>query len=698
MILDSDNLTVRDQLQLPENLAGRSLLSSDGSLMYAVSDSGVMALPVGALFQSSPRLTVSQEDVVLLSSFCDGSIATQTFTVTNLGSGAIDFTISGGAPGITVTPSAGKTPATIQVTADASVFQNSSGTVTATLQISSAQAVNLPLSVRVLVNVRDADQRGTIVDVPGKLVDLLADPIRDRFYVLRQDKNQVLVFDGSDQSQIAVLRTGNTPTQMAFTLDGHYLVVGNDNSCIANVFDLETLQPARPIRFPLGHYPRSIAFSSNAALAACRRVGTDHTIDQVNWSLGSANALPSLGAFQNTINQNTVLTPTPNGSAIVAAEADGSVLLYDASAGTFTISRKDFTALGGPYAASGAGQFVIGNNLLNASLVPMMAFDASGGTTSGFAFAGQGGMRSTVPAAGPGLVERMDLSSGTILRPTRMVEAPLTGSPDAAFVRTLAPLANGNFIVALTTSGVTVLTSNYDASMPQPVIDKVVNAADLTQPVAPGGLISVFGENMSPVNAATEDVPLPTALAESCMTANGAPVPVLFVSPGQVNAQLPFTAEGSVTLVLRSPGGISDNFPITVQPAAPSVFRSGTAGPETGLPTVLRVTNNQLVTLSNPVHRGDTIVIYATGLGQTSPPVDAGAAAPADPLAWALIAPVVDLGGVPLSVLYAGLTPGEVGVYQINVVVPQSAPLGMSVPLIISQGTGSTSLPVRVID
>ena len=697
MILDSDNLTVRDQLQLPENLAGRSLLSSDGSVMYSVSDSGVLALPVGALSQSR-RLAVSQEDVVLLSGFCDRSIGAQTFTITNLGNEAIDFTISGGASGITVTPSTGKTPATIQVTADPTAFQNRSGTVVATLQISSAQAVNLPLAVRVLVNVRDADQRGTVVNVPGKVVDLLADPARDRFYVLRQDRNQVLVFDGSSQSQIAVLRTGNTPTQMAFTLDRHYLVVGNDNSSIANVFDLESLQPTQPIRFPLGHYPRSLAFSGSAILAACRRVGTDHSIDQVDWNLRSATALPSLGAFQNKVDLNTILTPTPNGSSIVAAEADGNVLLYDASAGTFTVSRKDFTALAGPYAASGSGQFVIGDNLLNASLVLVKGFDASSATTSGFAFMDQGGIRSTVPAAGPGVVERMDLSSGSILRPTRMVETPLTGSADAVFMRALAPLSNGNFIVALTTSGLTVLTSNYDASVPQPLIDRVVNAADLTQPVAPGGLISVFGQNMSPVNAATQETPLPTALAESCLTANGTPVPFLFVSPAQINAQLPFTAEGDVTLVLHSPGGISDNFQITVLPAAPSVFRSGTAGPETGLPTVLRVSNNQLVTLSNPVHRGDTIVIYTTGLGRTSPQVDTGAAAPANPLAWAAIAPAVDLGGVSLSVLYAGLTPGEVGVYQINVQVPQWAPLGMSVPLTIAQGTGSTSLPVRVID
>ena len=62
-----------------------------------------------------------------------------------------------------------------------------------------------------LVNSKSPDQRGTIVDVPGNLVDMLADSIRNQFYILRQDKNQLLVFDGSNYTQVATFRTGNLP-------------------------------------------------------------------------------------------------------------------------------------------------------------------------------------------------------------------------------------------------------------------------------------------------------------------------------------------------------------------------------------------------------------------------------------------------------------------------------------------------------
>ena len=106
------------------------------------------------------------------------------------------------------------------------------------------------------------------------------------------------------------------------------------------------------------------------------------------------------------------------------------------------------------------------------------------------------------------------------------------------------------------------------------------------------------------------------------------PVPMLFVSPSQINAQMPFETIGNVTLVLRTPGGVSDNFNMLVSPGAPGVFQSGVAGPETDLPTIIRSDDSQLVTPSNPVHKGDTLVIYLTGLGQTNPPVPDGQPAP----------------------------------------------------------------------
>ena len=112
----------------------------------------------------------------------------------------------------------------------------------------------------------------------------------------------------------------------------------------------------------------------------------------------------------------------------------------------------------------------------------------------------------------------------------------------------------------------------------------------------------------------------------------------------------------------------------------------------------MRADNGQLVTPTNPIHAKDTIVIYLTGMGATYPQVSAGLAAPLSPLATVISSPDVSLGGFPLQVQYAGLVPGEVGVYQINAYVPFGVPQGTSLPLVIDQGGSSTTLNVRVVD
>ena len=727
-ISDIDNLSVRERIQLPENLAGKSVLSSDAMTMYGVSDSGVLVLPVGSLAKTA-RLAVSQEDMVFRGSFCDRRVTSQSLTITDPGGGNTPFSISSSTPGVTVSPATGVTPASVKVLVDPNAFQSQNGTSIATLTLQSAKAVNLPPTVRVLINSKQPDQRGTVVNIPGNLIDLLADPTRDRFYVIRQDRNQVLVFNGSNYTQIAALRTGNLPSTMAITFDRRYLLVGNSGAQIVNVFDLETLQATAPIRMPSGHIALSIACSANAILAATQYFDNTHHIVRLDLNSRTGYQPDTLGVFQNKTDNNVALVASPNGSAIMAVEGDGSVLLYDAVQDTFTVSRKDFTGLSGSYAASVFNQYIAGNNLLNSSLVPVKQLESGTGVSSGFAFVDQFAFRTTVPATagsttgtgtttggatggssapvGPssaaGVIQRLDVSTsdGSVSRATRITEAPLLGSTgvdSSPFSRTLAPLYSRNGIVNLTVSGFTILAWDYDASVAAPHIDKVVNAADLSPAIAPGGLITLFGQQLSPVNLATKEIPVPTALGDSCLAVNGLPVPMLFVSPTQINAQLPFETIGNVTFVLRTPGGVSDNYNTVVLPGAPSVFRSGVAGPETDIPTVLRNVNGELVTASNPVHRGDVLIVYLTGLGQTSPAVQTGLPGPSEPLATALTAPQVSIGGTSLPIIYAGLAPGEVGVYQINAKVPSTVPLGLAVSLKINQGSVSTSVQVRVVE
>ncbi len=706
-ITDSDNLTVRAKLNLPENFGGKSVISSDGSTLYGVSDSGVMVLKVGSMAKAH-RVAANLQDMVFRGNFCDRRVATQTLTITDPGGGNTAFNISSDTTGLNVNPSSGVTPATVTVTVDPNVFANQKGTVTGTLSITSGQAVNIATPVRVLINSRQPEQRGTLVDVPGKLVDLLPDPTRSRFYILRQDTNKVLVFNGANNTQIGALRTCTKPMGMAVTFDQRYLLVGCDSSHYMNVFDLETLQATQPVRMFSGDYVQSVASSSNAILAVTRASsGGDPNIHRIDLGTRSSQRLPSLGVYQNKVLLNSVLTASTNGSSILMSSADGSVMLYDANVDSFTVSRKDFTALGGSFAASNFNLYVVGNHLLDSSLVPMTQFEAGSGSASGFAFVDQFAFRTTAPAGAgtsqstsPGVIQRVDLTNFTnsLSLATSMVEAPLLGGTGSAFTRTLAPLYDRSAIVNLTVSGFTVLPWQYDASVAVPHINKVVNAADLANGVAPGGLITLFGNQLSPVNLATSEMPLPTALADSCLTVNGFPVPILFVSPNQINAQMPFETVGNVSMILRTPGGSSDTYNLQVIPGAPGVFHSGVAGPANDVATIIRNSNGQLVTDSDPVHRNDVLVIFLTGLGQTSPAVATGMPAPMSPLSIALTKPTVSIGGVQLPLFYYGLAPGLVGVNQINVKVPANVPTGLSMPLTISQGTYISSTSVRVVE
>jgi uncharacterized protein (TIGR03437 family) len=181
------------------------------------------------------------------------------------------------------------------------------------------------------------------------------------------------------------------------------------------------------------------------------------------------------------------------------------------------------------------------------------------------------------------------------------------------------------------------------------------------------------------------------------VTVNGEALPLLYVSPEQINAQLPYGSVGPRDAVVHSENGISDVFVTQVDPSAPTIFQ--VSGPDSSqFAAIFRSENFKLATLSNPLRPNEVAIIYATGLGQVSPLAVPGVAASTAPLQVVGASPVVEFGGVSGDVLYAGLAPGFVGLYQLNVRVPGDAPLGMQVPLTVTMGANSTAVNVRIVD
>jgi uncharacterized protein (TIGR03437 family) len=206
----------------------------------------------------------------------------------------------------------------------------------------------------------------------------------------------------------------------------------------------------------------------------------------------------------------------------------------------------------------------------------------------------------------------------------------------------------------------------------------VVNAADgQPGPAAPGGLISIYGTGLAQTMAAAPGFPLPTVLAGASVSIGGLAAPLLYVSPGQINAQVPFeTPAGAAAITVGASAA-----QLAIQPLAPGLF-AAVLNPDWSV-------NGP----ANPVAAGGFVVAYLTGLGAVDHPVATGAAAPAAPLANVTASVTASIGGMPAPVLFAGLAFTTAGVYQVNVAVP-AMPSG-DYPLVVTAG-GMTSNSVTV--
>jgi minor extracellular serine protease Vpr len=237
-----------------------------------------------------------------------------------------------------------------------------------------------------------------------------------------------------------------------------------------------------------------------------------------------------------------------------------------------------------------------------------------------------------------------------------------------------------------------------------------VDAANGVSPVAAGSYVSIYGTGMvdsfyfpntlgqSGDSATTPILPLnidgvtvswdyPAGYDGTPAHYNGAPGFLTYVSPGQINLQVPWEMQGKSSAQVKvTIDGISPGNVVTVPMAtyAPAFFlNSGTVADALDYP------NYHLITLANPAKRGAVIQLYVNGLGPVSNQPASGTPALASPLSQTPQNPIVSIGNQPAQVVFSGLAPGFPGLYQVNVVVAANTPTG-SQPITISIG-GVTS-------
>jgi uncharacterized protein (TIGR03437 family) len=237
----------------------------------------------------------------------------------------------------------------------------------------------------------------------------------------------------------------------------------------------------------------------------------------------------------------------------------------------------------------------------------------------------------------------------------------------------------------------------------QGVLDNAVFAAG--DAISRGDIVAVKGQRLSMAAGALGTAPpLSTQVSDTQVLLNGVPIPIFYASYGQINCQIPTDAPVGTSLlqVKRTDGQVSNMVSVNIAARAPRLLRfnigdygaivNGVDGsypvPTGGIPGFN----------THPAAIGDTLIIYAIGLGDTNPSVATGAAAPSQPLAQVIGTATVNfgggIGGAVVLPDFVGLSPTSAGLYQINVRIPEGTPKG-NVNLTLAFGD-STSNPVQI--
>jgi adhesin/invasin len=237
-------------------------------------------------------------------------------------------------------------------------------------------------------------------------------------------------------------------------------------------------------------------------------------------------------------------------------------------------------------------------------------------------------------------------------------------------------------------------TSNHRIREAQavPVISQnaVVNAASFAPQLAPGALATVFGQHFATASVGGAP-PLSTALAGVSVNLNGQPVPLLYVTPFQANFQVPWgTAAGDAKITVTSNGLTSASSTVPVLTAAPGLFVTAA-----GRAVAQNAGDNSLNSTSAPAKTGSTIVAYLTGAGPVDQKIPDGGATP-NSIVNVTSAYSATIGSATAQVSFAGMTPGFIGLAQMNIIVPASLTTGDYPLTVIVNGQASNSAPVSV--
>jgi uncharacterized protein (TIGR03437 family) len=211
-------------------------------------------------------------------------------------------------------------------------------------------------------------------------------------------------------------------------------------------------------------------------------------------------------------------------------------------------------------------------------------------------------------------------------------------------------------------------------------IDGLANGFSFQPGLTPGMILSIFGRNLANSMQTANTAPLPASLAGVSANFNGVPAPLYYVSPGQVNVQIPYETSMSWGLLAVSNNGQVATMPIHVDSSAPGIS----------------TTSAGMLIPTASASRGQSLGLFITGAGRVKPPVSNGATPPPGVTPQPVLPVRVTIGGVECPLLYVGIPNWSVGVTQINFTVPQDAPTGTQNVVVTVGGVASPPAKVTI--
>ena len=656
LISDPRNLAIRLGIKMPESIVAKMVMTADGTQAWGMSESGLLYLPLGKLYDY-PILMPETTQVFLSMDECNRGMAQGTLKINNLGKGRLTYSVGNTGSALIAQVSSGIAPSTITFTMEpgrsgilrrpgTNIWTNAGTSSGApfTVTLASTEAINLPNLIRVYMNYRQPDQRGTIFPVPTVpnnsegLQDLVLDEPRGRLYITNSGYNRVEVFDLRRQRFIEPIKVGQLPHSMALSPDGNTLYVGNIGGESITIVDLDLARVVGTVDFPpvprngtVGViYPRTLAMG----MFGLQWVMSDGSL----WKLVGNQAIvrPASSVIQQAVNGVRISNPanmiaSPDSRCILTLAGNGLAFLYDSTVDPYTAGRLLFNTPGNPiqgyYGVLAAGPqctYLLANGLILNSSMTIIGGSERPGTT-GFnppTQPGQPPSQTIVNTGQRNVAAVASLTADTFVRMTTPVRQNITtatrdderptlemvnlttGTESLAAVAPENPVTNalgtGRFNVqprmmvvdsagtsyAITLSGLSVIPLSPTSGDTRPQITGgtrgIVNSNDGTPNIRPGSFITINGRNLGST-AKADTIPVPNVLGGSCVTFGDISVPLLQTSPTQVQAQVPENMRfGTAVVQVRSLAQAQSSDPVVVTVQRPAGATSEL--PDTGGP------------------------------------------------------------------------------------------------------------------